>query len=344
MQKNRYVLWLITLVLLGLVIVLYNPVRTLTSLTMVADYPLYVMHYYGNYETLKQWGIDRRISQMLDIQIIRPGGSSTFVAQNPEGYAVLARNFSLMWDHSPVLLLFTHPPDGHDSVSLVPLDLMGFEGNEIPWRQKWRLLLSPFFSMDGMNEHGLVVAINSVPCRMGDYNPDLPVMKGSQLNRLILDNAINVDQVVNLLEGYNLHFSGACGHHQIADTFGNAAIIEYIDGRNVIIRSQEYWQVATNFLVSEFQADRAAPCWRYNHAYEELRELNGKINSPRAMHILEEISSGSNWSVVYNLMMGDIDLVLGDDYSRRYSFHHQMDTQYKPWFTPSYISWLQLTN
>ena len=102
--------------------------------------------------------------------------------------------------------------------------------------------------------------------------------------------------------------------------------------------------MATNFLVSEYQPEGAdSPCWRYNHAFRELNELNGKIDYLRALDILDEISAGTIWSVVYNLSKGNIELVLGDDFTRRLNFHLNMETQFQPWFSPQYYAWLQNT-
>ena len=88
--KKRFTLCLITFIVLGAVIVLYNQVRTLASLEMVTNDPLFVMHYYGGYDFLKRLRVDHRTRQILDIPVLRPDMSSSFAALNPESYAILA--------------------------------------------------------------------------------------------------------------------------------------------------------------------------------------------------------------------------------------------------------------
>jgi len=295
------------------------------------------MHYYGRYNLFKSLKLDERLSDVLDIPVMLPGSSSSLAALNEEGYAILGRNLGRY--RTPALLLLTNPRNGYASAGMVPLSTLGIYGNTLSTKDYLKLLLTPFFVMDGMNEYGLAASAIYVPCRIGVDDATKPDLNISQAIRLILDQAKNIDEAIALIEQHELIFKHACGHHHLMDAFGNAAIIEYIDGKTIISRNEEPWQVATNFLVAEegFDAENA-PCWRYIHAYESLDTENGIEDTPGIMRILEEIAVGNIWSVAYNLSLGDIDLVLGYEFNRRYIFHIDMRIQYLPHFSPRKVT------
>ena len=50
---------------------------------------------------------------------------TTYTAHTPQGETLLARNFD--WYRHPAMLLFTDPPDGYASASMVDLSYLGFD-------------------------------------------------------------------------------------------------------------------------------------------------------------------------------------------------------------------------
>ena len=85
-------------------------VATLDSLEKVDDYPLYTMRFQGAYDQYRN----------------RAGTSakpewacSLFAAMGNAEDMIYGRNFD--WQYSPALLLFTDPPDGYASVSMVDI-------------------------------------------------------------------------------------------------------------------------------------------------------------------------------------------------------------------------------
>jgi hypothetical protein len=150
-------------------------------------------------------------------------------------------------------------------------------------------------------------------------------MLNSQIVRLVLDYAKDVDDALALIQQYNVDFEGACVHFHIADATGKSAIVEYVDGGVAIIRDDKLWQVSTNFLLSEAQQP---DCWRYNKATESLGEAQGNISADEAMVLLKDTSQGSTvWSIVYNLSTGQIQLVMGKDYNQVHTFKLEMKSQ-----------------
>jgi hypothetical protein len=317
--------------LVGFVLVCYQPFRTLVSLRKVNDYPLYVMHYHGGYflDAMIETGVENKIYQRLGNGINTANGGA-FAAMNMESDVVVGQNYD--WRiYSPSVLLFTHPADGYASVSMVSIERLT-ENGRIDWGDCLKLFVAPYLAMDGMNDQGLTITTTYVSCRSGFHDPNKPTLSSSQIVRLVLDRARDVDQALDLIADYNIQFPGICGHHLIVDAFGNSAVVEYIDGEMVVYRSTELWQVATNFLLAEYNPEGSnAPCWRYIRAYEKLTQTQGKLSLSEAMNLLEEISTNTVWSLVYNLTRGELWLVMDGQYDLIYRFELEMQRERPPW-------------
>ncbi|MGD8466330.1 MAG: hypothetical protein PVI09_20930, partial [Anaerolineae bacterium] len=143
-------------------------ISTLSSLQQVDDYPLYVMHYQGDYESLvAQWQDRARVDVMEPAASLAGWACSLFAALGDEGAMLYGRNFD--WRFSPGLLLFTEPPDGYASVSMVDIEYLGFgAGNAENLADRepedlQDLLYAPWLPFDGMNETGLAVGMAAVP-------------------------------------------------------------------------------------------------------------------------------------------------------------------------------------
>ncbi len=324
-KRRRIVRILLVLLLLAVVslsILLYGPVKTLASLEKVDDFPLYVMRYHGTYffdlfaEKGTDWPLYRKIYEKVN-----PDACTSFAALNQQGGAIFGRNFD--WRHRASLLLFTDPPNGYASVSMVDLFYLGFEGmQEIPWSNRFNLLGAPYATIDGMNECGVAIGQNAVPRRKIPKDPNRPTLLNSQLLRLVLDYAKDVNEAISLIRGYNAEFIVPV-HFHIADASGESAIVEYTDGKIVVVRQENPWQVSTNFLISE---KNKPDCWRYKLVNETLRKVEGKILQEEAMRVLAEAKLDHTvWSVVYNLSTGQIRLAMGKDYEDVHSFKLEMN-------------------
>jgi hypothetical protein len=306
-------------------VVLYGPVTTLTSLKKVDDFPLYVMHYRGTYlfDLFAEIGMDNDVFQKI-YKEVNPDACTSFAAMNPESDAVFGRNMD--WRHKSSLLLFTDPPGGYASVSMVDLYYLGLEGmQEIPWSKRPILLFSPYATVDGMNEYGVVISQNAVPKRKVPKDPNKPTLLQSQILRLVLDHAKDVNEAIDLIKNYNVQFVMP-NHFHIADASGDSAIIEYVDGKMVVVRDENPWQVSTNFLLCE---EVKPNCKRYNTAWKLLKEKQGNISQDEAMDLLENTKLDFTvWSIVYNLSTGQTRLAMGRNYDQVHSFSLQMKHQH----------------
>ncbi|MHC4401847.1 MAG: linear amide C-N hydrolase, partial [Planctomycetota bacterium] len=310
-------------ILTGLSALLRGPVDTLASLEQVDDYPLFVMTYHGTYflDWFASHGIDwavyRAISRWVD-----PEACASFTARTSEGGAIFGRNFD--WNNRASLLLFTNPPGGYASVSMVDLYYLGFEGTQdTALLSRLKLLAAPYVTFDGMNECGLAIASNVAPGGgKAPWDPEKPTLGPNQMMRLILDHAKDVEEALSLLRKYNVNRSvpgyTLPTHFHIADASGKSVVVEYVDGRRVVVSSGAAWQVSTNFLISKAQPKGAAShCPRYNTAYESLGKAEGTLSQDEPMRLLKSISQGHTmWSVVYNLSTGEIRVAMGRNYER----------------------------
>lgn len=320
------VVGLVAVVVIGLVIVSgdrLNVVRTLASLRQVDDYPLYVMTYYGDY------GFDEFLKQGYTASdLATPWACTTFSAFGAEGIALLGRNFD--WNHQASLLLFTDPPDGYASASLVDVAYFGIEEQEPSWVDRAALLDAPFWPFDGMNEAGLAVGMMAISRSRFDGDPQKTTIDSLQVIRLILDYAGDVDEALALMDDYNIDFGGGPPvHYLIADASGHSAVVEFIDDEMRVLRNEGPWQVSTNFIISEEHPQGAdSSCWRYNAAYEALDQAGGDVSLEEAMAILETVSQSGTyhtmWSVVYDVADGDIGVVVGREYDDVHEFKLRM--------------------
>ncbi len=320
-RLKRVLLVVLIVILAGLAAAAYGPIRTMASLEKVDDYPLFVMHYRGPYFTdqVAEVGMDWEPLRKVYTRV-NPDACTSFAALSPEGDSFFGRNFD--WRHRSSLLLFTEPAGGYASVSMVDLYYLQLEGMQhIPWSKRFTLLAAPHAIVEGMNACGVAIAVNAVPERKVPRDPNRPTLIQSQVMRLVLDHAADVNEALQIIGEYNIDFL-LPGHFHIADAYGGSAIVEFTGGKMQVVRNDVPWQVSTNYLLSEpIQPD----CWRYNAANESLVAAGGHMSAKGAMNILEATKQNHTvWSVVYNLHTGEIHIAMGKNYDKVHTFKLKM--------------------
>jgi hypothetical protein len=159
--------------------------RSLASLHKVDGYPLYVMHYYGDY------GFSRLLEQgtaqtsALGPQEGDPWACTGFAGATASGGAIVGRSFD--WRNQQALLLFTHPPGAYAAVSMVDTSYLGFPREDPAWADRTVLLQAPYLPFDGMNERGLAVSMMAVPHARDGPKPGDVTLDDLQAIRLLLD-------------------------------------------------------------------------------------------------------------------------------------------------------------
>jgi len=317
---------LASLLLLVLIVALlsYNPVRTLASLKKVDNYPLYTMTWQGGYDSL---GILHNLYEYLfdsNPSVPVPQPACTLFSSCGGGGALYGRN--LDWSYSPALLLFADPADAYASVTLVNIGYLGFRktaGMELPsWSKRLRLLLTPGIPYEGINEWGLTIAVASVPQIDVLVKPELDTLQSLAIIRLVLDQAKNTEEAINLIKKYNVNFMpGPPVHYLIADPQGHSCVVEYNQTGIQVLESDQTWQAATNFYLFDADDDKKSQCWRYQKTIQKLQENQSKLTIPEAFTLLQEVSLGNTqWSVVYDMAERNIYVVLAKDFGKIHTF------------------------
>ncbi len=137
--------------------------------------------------------------------------------------------------------------------------------NSIEWTSQYGSVIASGYDIsttDGMNEAGLVPNVLwLVESDYPAYSADRPGLAISAWAQYVLDNFASVDEAVTALreEPFLLVTDKVPGedrmatlHLSLSDASGDSAIVEYIDGEQVIHHSREY-QVMTNSPVFDQQ-------------------------------------------------------------------------------------------
>lgn len=298
-------------------------VAALASLTRVADYPLYTMRTTADYDVIAAGAGSSQSAVRGDV--IAPWACSLFAALGSVDTSLYGRNFD--WDHSPALLLFTDPPGGYASVSMVDIAYLVPEEKqdhltELPLAERTELLAAPYWPFDGMNEHGLVVGMAAVQDSQVPQEAGREGIGSLGIIREMLDHARDVEEALAVMESYNISMEGGPQiHYLLADASGRAVLVELYEGELRQIPNSESWHAATNFTLSAVAGDRSGHCQRYDALTRQLSEASGKLTQTQAMDLLSKVSQpGTQWSVVYGISSGSISIAMGRDYKHMHLF------------------------
>jgi len=325
-KKWAIIIGLSLVILVGLIALFQRPLnqlRSLATLTRIDNHPLYTMRYYGDYgfgDFLQQGAQANSYSESYILKAAELWACTCFTSLNREGDGIFGRNFD--WHLHPALILFTDPPDGYASVSIVDISYLGYGRSDPAWIDRTRLLRAPYLPFDGMNERGVTIGMMAVPSADPGEDAQKMTISGLQAIRLMLDYAASTEEALSLLHNYNVDFEGGPPlHYLISDPSGKSATVEFVDGEMVILRNRQSWQVATNFVISTSEIEGArSPCRRYRQVYEILERAKGDISQEEAMALLERVSqSGSHptiWSAAYNMTTGNLQVVMGRKYDQ----------------------------
>lgn len=299
-----------------------NETTTLASLKKVDDYPLYTMQYFGEYAPR-----ETSLLPALGKAHSTPGWAcSLFTVLLDEDHLLYGRNFD--WEYSPAMLLFTDPPDGYASVSIVAMQYLDISSDtisnlaDLTLDEREGLLYAPYLPFDGMNEHGLAIGMAAVD--PGGMQADLSKETIGSLGiiREMLDHARNVDEAVDLIRRYNIDFGGPPLHYLIADANRKSVLVEFYRGEMHVIENEKPWHFATNFLLSSVLNPRDGNCWRYDTISHRMNETQGMLDARSAMELLADVAQdNTQWSVVYQMALGEVSITMDRDYSEIHTFY-----------------------
>jgi hypothetical protein len=303
-------------------------VATLRSLEQVDDYPLYTMRYHGPYARRVDAG-EGTAAARAPSPSSPQWACSLFAALADRDRLLYGRGFD--WQYSPAVLLFTDPPDGYASVSMVVIshwfgETEARELTDVPLARRRALLNLPLYPYDGMNERGLVVGMAAVPGSEMPRDTNRETIGSLVVIREMLDHAADVDQAIALMDNRNITWRGGPPlHYLIADASGRSALVEFHEGERVILPNESPWHLATNHLRAIAGGTASSGCWRYDMISRRLRESGGRLAAGQAMDLLQDVSvPTTQWSIVYGMSTGDVRVVMGRQYEDVHTFHQPL--------------------
>lgn len=335
---KRRLAWTAVLILLVLALVAYSLkdyVRTLQSLRRVPGTNAYVMDYYVDYhiDEIRTRGIDVNHVQDSLIETLFPDfvvpivasfkrrylpdevevepaahHCSTVALRSHNGEVFFGRNFD--WHHDACLILRVHDREGLASLSVLDLKYLNFDRADLDQTtllQRVPLLFTPYYLMDGMNRYGVAVADMSVDAQP-PHEPGKPAILLSTLMRLMLDRAKTADEAVAMVNEFNIHFVDTHEHLMVADASGQFRVIEFVDGKTVVTRPDQPWQVCTNHIVwHQTEEQNDAQCSRYRTGSDMAANEHENVTFDEMLKITQSLSVDgfTMWSSVYNLINGE---------------------------------------
>lgn len=198
------------------------------------------------------------------------------------------------------------------------------DGRSISWTSKYGSITfnqyGKEFPTGGMNEKGLVVELmwlDETRYAEQDERPAISVLQWIQYQ---LDNCATIDELIATDKQLRISATSAPLHYLVADAKGNAATIEFLDGKMVVHKAgQLAFPVLTNSVYSEsvkLAKDAIAKNDIPGNGSSEARFIracsmvndytSGKTNKPVIDHAFDVLSSvkqstHTKWSIVYDI-------------------------------------------
>ena len=118
------------------------------------------------------------------------------------------------------------------------------------YEKKKPLINTVFYTPDGINEKGVVVALAAVQSQKLNEDTSKAYINCSYLIREILDHAKDIEEAMAIIKKYNIMndvWSGTFDQHLlIADASGRSVIAEISNGEFQFIHNTANWQATTN--------------------------------------------------------------------------------------------------
>ncbi len=92
--------------------------------------------------------------------------------------------------------------------------------------------------LEGMNETGLVVIELSLSISVYPHQPELPVVNEFQAVQYLLDTCASCEEAVHAIQTIRISPVLAHLHYFLSDRNGNAAVIQFLDGRCMIFKDE----------------------------------------------------------------------------------------------------------
>ena len=304
------------------------------EIVKVSDRPFYSMKFHGDYcfdKYLLEGACNlAEFCAFIDKTLIRNGkknvspigfGCAVFTACNLDGDVIFARNL----DCECAIPMMIRLSETGNYKSLAMLNMAELDWDETTYdtleTDAKLTLAAPFSPADGINEHGLAVAIMTDVTAIYPSDNSITLFDET-LPRLILDRAKTAQEAIQYAKKYNLFYSISPLHYMVADEAGNSAVIEFVDGKMVTTLKRKGYQIGTNFTLFNNPKHDGFGKDRYQNIEKELEKCNGIISESNALELLKQnvIPGDEQWSAVYNLTKKSVKITFSKDYQKVYTY------------------------
>ena len=301
----------------------------------LSNRPFYSMRYYGDdcFEEYLLRGahsledycffIDTALMQNREIQIRHNDfGCGAFIAKNIDGDILFARNMDC--ECAIPMLLRLYEDTSFHFLSLVNMAFLDWDENTYDSLESdSRLTLATAYSpCDGINEYGFAVATLTDATATYPKQKDKITLFDMTLPRLLLSRARSVEEAIHFTEKYNYFYDVAPLHYMVADASGHSAVIEFVDGKMVVTKAENKYQVVTNFTLYGNPSKTGFGKERYENMQNTLEKQGGIISEEDALELLKSnvIPGDEQWSAVYNLTQKTMSVSFSGDYEHIHRF------------------------
>ncbi len=301
----------------------------------LSNRPFYSMHYYGDdcfdkYLLRGAHSLEDYCS-FIDTALIQNRGNrfrhnnfgcSAFVAKNENGDILFARNMDC--EYAIPMLLNLNEASSYRFISLVNMAFLDWDERTYDsLGTDSKLTLATAYSpSDGINEYGFAVAILTDADAAYPRQKDKITLFDMTMPRLLLSKARSVEEAIHYTEKYNLFYDVAPLHYIVADASGHSAVIEFVEGKMVVTKSENKYQVVTNFPLYGNPAKKGFGKDRYENLQNTLEKQRGIISEEDALELLKSnvIPGDEQWSAVYNLTKKTLSVTFSGAYEHVHRF------------------------
>lgn len=170
---------------------------------------------------------------------------------------------------------------------------------------------------DGINEKGLFagIATNGNPSKYNQKEksyPDKPAVQVIHMVRIVLDSCASVDEALALIGSVRIWFPVEVNHLLIADSKGDAAVVEFDTERNMVTFRREHpWLVLTNTAYQEGTNYLKNNCVRYrkgvNMCKSGIRNMDVMLTVMKAIQI-KAGNSRTLWTSITDISKKKMDV------------------------------------
>lgn len=340
----------IAVIAAAVAVAFFGEAKTLLSISGNEEKGIYNVNYYADYkldELLEAGGVqtEEELAQYI-IKVIAKGlpvnidydvpqlACSTFMAEKPDGGFIFGRNLDNQ--QTDLAVVRTEPKNAYSSVSVVNLSFLGYSEDLKPTglKDRIKMLATPYFPLDGVNEKGLAVGVLQIQAPPTHQDNGMPDVDTTLAIRMLLDNAADVGEAVDILRRYDMHASAnGCYHLQIADAKGNSVVVSYVGNEMIVTEKEKEYLCATNFYLHDvpFEYEKQG-IDRYDKLIEKLSESKGVLSAQDGMKLLDYVRIDSTepdeegrvystqWSSIYDLNSPSLTICVDKNYDESFFY------------------------